>query len=242
MGRNCSHGGFGPDVPQPPARGESLKKFVSGMKEVDNNLPVLEGRQIAAAHLLSRANDTLQCAPAPDRDLSTKTETTETETHQFSLILCPLWTLFLHYRIVYPSDLWLASANIASSNRWLATKILLGEPLIQIAPATSNYTSIIITVAVTWNLLCGQASAATTKRPFPSQEKLYQHEQEGRGYQQIGPPANNQNVPSHHHFHCICGPRVVTACTYIKQNTVIHCHWYHLFRKDYPGKALLHML
>ena len=96
------------DGPQPPARGESLQKFVSKMKEADNNLTctpqgpwgvqVLERRQIAAAHLLSRANDTLQSASVPDRDLSTKTETTEiteTETQHFSIIICPLWILFL---------------------------------------------------------------------------------------------------------------------------------------------------
>lgn len=194
MGRYCSHGGFGPDVSRPPARGESLKKFVSGMKEVDNNPPILEGRQIAAAHLPSRANDTLQCAPVPETSAQ-RLRQLRLRHNIFFLILCPLWTLFLHYRIVYPSDLWLVSANTASINRWLATKIMLGVPLIQIAPAISNYTSIIITVAVTWNRLCGQASAANTQRPFPSQEKLYQHEQEGRGYQQIGPPANNQNIP-----------------------------------------------
>ena len=54
--------GFGPDGPQPPARGECLKEFVSGVGGIGHNLSstlqspggvkVLERRQIAANHLL----------------------------------------------------------------------------------------------------------------------------------------------------------------------------------------------
>ena len=67
--------GFCPNGPQPPARGECLKKFVSGMGAVDNNLTcrpqgpwgvqVPEGWQIAVDHLLSTANDMLQSALVP---------------------------------------------------------------------------------------------------------------------------------------------------------------------------------
>lgn len=64
--------GFGPDGPQPPARVETFKEFVSRVGGVGHNLSrspqspggmqVLEGRQIAADHLLCRANDRLQSA------------------------------------------------------------------------------------------------------------------------------------------------------------------------------------
>ncbi|XP_053534493.1 E3 ubiquitin-protein ligase UBR2-like, partial [Ictalurus punctatus] len=59
---------FGLDGPQPPPRGECLEKFVSSVRGVSHNrdcplqgpVQVMKGWQIAANHLLSRANDMLQ--------------------------------------------------------------------------------------------------------------------------------------------------------------------------------------
>ena len=74
---NCSReetvhvaAGFGPDGPQPPARGESLKKSVTGMGGHNPTstphspvaVQVLKGWKVAGNHLLSRAYDTLQSA------------------------------------------------------------------------------------------------------------------------------------------------------------------------------------
>ena len=60
---SVSEGG-GPDGPQPPARGECVKKSVTGMGRVGYNpsctpqspgdVQVLKGRKVAANHLLSR--------------------------------------------------------------------------------------------------------------------------------------------------------------------------------------------
>ncbi|KAK5614887.1 hypothetical protein CRENBAI_010337 [Crenichthys baileyi] len=68
--------GFGPDGPQPPARGESLIQFVSKVGGVSCDLPCsppspggiefMKRRKIAANHPLCRANDTLQPALVPD--------------------------------------------------------------------------------------------------------------------------------------------------------------------------------
>ena len=64
--------GFGPDGPQPPARGKCFKQFMSGVRGVGHNLSctppdpggiqVLERWQIAAKHPLCGADDTLQSA------------------------------------------------------------------------------------------------------------------------------------------------------------------------------------
>ena len=63
-------GGFGRDGPQPPARGESIKKSVTRMGGVGHSptctlyspgaVQVLNGWKVATNHLLSRAYDTLQ--------------------------------------------------------------------------------------------------------------------------------------------------------------------------------------
>ena len=58
--------GIGPDGAQPPARGEGGEQFVSRVGGVGHYLPcppqVVEGWQIAADHLLCRADDSLQPA------------------------------------------------------------------------------------------------------------------------------------------------------------------------------------
>ena len=65
-------GGFGPDGPQPPARGDSDKKSVTGtggvccnptcMSKSPGAVQVLKEWSVAANHLLSRVYDTLQSA------------------------------------------------------------------------------------------------------------------------------------------------------------------------------------
>ena len=69
-------GGFGLDRPQPLTGGEYFKEYMSGVGGVQHDLPctpqcpggmqVLEGRQVAADHLFSIADDTLQSAPVFD--------------------------------------------------------------------------------------------------------------------------------------------------------------------------------
>ena len=69
-------GGFGLDRPQPLTGGECFNEYKSGVGGVQHDLPcmpqcpggmqVLEGRQVAADHLFSISDDTLQSAPVFD--------------------------------------------------------------------------------------------------------------------------------------------------------------------------------
>jgi len=73
----CVAGGLGPDGPQPPARGEGLKQFVTRVRGVSCNLPcslqgpgskqvkqVLEGRRTLSAERMVRCSLALSLAVA----------------------------------------------------------------------------------------------------------------------------------------------------------------------------------